>query len=1221
MVVQEKGETLFMEKKTASAIMLTLLLASVLTLAFNIQPVKASGTVGVKAGDWIKCTYTISGWPSGTPYPEWLKVEFLSVEGTNATIRVTMRMSDGTEQSDTMTLDVAAGGGTFQGLSGFVIPANCTTGDSIYMTGYGNVTIAGETTGTYAGASRTVVYAGFSQYGTQLTYYWDKQTGVMVEASVTSGDMSATAKATETNMWQAETTETIYIRADGSIDPSDAPIITFDNITYTLTDNITSSADGIVVERDNIVIDGAGYTVEGAGAWESRGIYLGGRGNVTIENMEVGKFYWGIKLEESSNNSIQGNNITNNWAGIGLSWSSNNFLRDNSMVGNNRNFGVYGYEYLHFVQDVDSSNTVDGKAVYYWVNVQNATVPIDAGYVALVNCTSITVQNLNLTNNIQCILLAFSENSTITGNNIINDGDGIGLHGSSNNIICGNNITANKGYGIWMRGSSNNKIVQNNLISCSRAIDIEMYVGYPDYFAASNNEIVENNIEYREWGVRLSDASNNTLRGNNITGIFYPYSTGVYLYASSFNSIIQNTIKGGQKGMELSDSFLNRIDQNIISTTNDWRYGETWGISLSGSTLNIVIQNNITQNFYGLRIAYSYPGYRNAIYHNNFVNNTYHAQALNFPDNAWDIGYPSGGNYWSDYNGSDMLSGSYQNETGGDGIGDTPYVIDENNMDNYPLMEPWFSVPPVVTYIRADGSIDPSDVPIHRNGDIYTLTEDIYGSIVVERDNVVVDGAGYTLQGTGALDSEGILLSETNNVTIKNVEIKAFYTGITISVSSNNKLYRNKVANNLYAIRVYQSSNNRVVESNVTANIFFGIWHEHSSESTISRNNITNNYWGIVLWESSNNTISGNNITDNNGYGIALSDSSNSSISENTVKNSYYGMSLWSSSYSNIYHNNFINNTWQAQVYGNSSANIWDNGYPSGGNHWSDYTSNDIYSGPYQNEAGSDGIGDTPYIIDADNQDRYPLMRPWTLMPTVYTFSIVWEEETFTVSVASNSTVSNFAFNQPNKEISFYVTGPDGTIGFSNVTIPKQLLYGEPWSVLIDGISVTPTIAENETHSILYFTYTHSTHKIQIIGTYVIAPPPPPLSVSISPLSASILVGQSVTFTSTVSGGYTLYSYQWYLNSAPVSGATSASWTFTPTTSGIYYVHLKITDSKSNTAQSETARITVSTVPVGGYSIPIQVSTKAEPIIPYIALIATLTAIFTKLRPKTKRKR
>lgn len=70
----------------------------------------------------------------------------------------------------------------------------------------------GEIIRTYAGASRTVVYASFSQYGTQLTYYWDKQTGVMVEPSTTSDSVTATAKATETNMWEAAATIAIIMR-------------------------------------------------------------------------------------------------------------------------------------------------------------------------------------------------------------------------------------------------------------------------------------------------------------------------------------------------------------------------------------------------------------------------------------------------------------------------------------------------------------------------------------------------------------------------------------------------------------------------------------------------------------------------------------------------------------------------------------------------------------------------------------------------------------------------------------------------------------------------------------------------------------------------------------------------------------------------------------------------------------------------------------------------
>jgi PKD repeat protein len=131
---------------------------------------------------------------------------------------------------------------------------------------------------------------------------------------------------------------------------------------------------------------------------------------------------------------------------------------------------------------------------------------------------------------------------------------------------------------------------------------------------------------------------------------------------------------------------------------------------------------------------------------------------------------------------------------------------------------------------------------------------------------------------------------------------------------------------------------------------------------------------------------------------------------------------------------------------------------------------------------------------------------------------------------------------------------------------------------------------------------------------------PTELSVSISPLSASILVGQSVTFTSTVSGGYTPYSYQWYLNDNPVSGATSDTWIFTPTTRGIYYVHLRVTDAKANTAQSDSARITTATVPVGGYSIPIQAPAVAKPLTPYLILTAILTIAFTTIKHKTKRK-
>lgn len=164
--------------------------------------------VGIKAGDWIKLEYTITGWPAGQPYPEWLKLEFLSVEDTSINTRATLHLSDGTEQNNTVPVDIVAGGSEAFGLSGAVIYTNLTKGDSVYMAGFGNVTIAGETTRTYAGARRRVVYASISQSipfqgEVQLSYYWDKLTGVLVGASTTYSGMTVTGKATETNMWEA----------------------------------------------------------------------------------------------------------------------------------------------------------------------------------------------------------------------------------------------------------------------------------------------------------------------------------------------------------------------------------------------------------------------------------------------------------------------------------------------------------------------------------------------------------------------------------------------------------------------------------------------------------------------------------------------------------------------------------------------------------------------------------------------------------------------------------------------------------------------------------------------------------------------------------------------------------------------------------------------------------------------------------------------------------
>lgn len=336
---------------------------------------------------------------------------------------------------------------------------------------------------------------------------------------------------------------------------------------------------------------------------------LNSSGNIIYGN-NITQNYKGLQLSSSANNTILGNSITENNRGIWIEYSPGNRLRSNVMMDNDGNFVVYGLDILDFIQDMDASNMVDGRPAYYWVNKHGTAVPSDAGYVALVNCTSIIVKNLYLTKNGQGMLIAFTTNSTITQNNIIdNHGHGIELENSFGNRIFGNHIVDNTwdGVSLW-HSSLTNKIHGNNLES--------NYFGIGFYYHCNNNDIIGNNIANNWYGISLQ-----------------------------------------------AESSYNVISANIISNS---RYDGMW----------------------------LWDSSNNFVYHNNFVNNT-RAQvgdiatvipAEPFSTNSWDVGYPYGGTYWSNYNGTDLYSGALQNQSGSDGIGDMSYTVNEKNTDMYPLM-------------------------------------------------------------------------------------------------------------------------------------------------------------------------------------------------------------------------------------------------------------------------------------------------------------------------------------------------------------------------------------------------------------------------------------------------------------------------------------------------------------------------------------------------------
>jgi parallel beta-helix repeat protein len=235
------------------------------------------------------------------------------------------------------------------------------------------------------------------------------------------------------------------------------------------------------------------------------------------------------------------------------------------------------------------------------------------GFLALVGCTNITVQNMELTRNGQGIILAYTIDSTVKKNNITNNENGILLFGSTNNVITENSITKN-GRGIQLSKSS------------------------------TGNDITANLIEENQNGILFFDSTTNTLFSNNIT-----------------NSNI---------GLGFTSSSNNMIRGNFLIDNSQQVYDP--GVDDSSIRLSV---------------------------------------------NYWDLDYPIGGNYWSDYSGFDLNSGADQDQEGNDDIGDIPHIINDANKDNYPKM--LYGNPFVISIVSPENkTYDTSSVSI-----TFVLTE------------------------------------------------------------------------------------------------------------------------------------------------------------------------------------------------------------------------------------------------------------------------------------------------------------------------------------------------------------------------------------------------------------------------------------------------------------------------------------------------------------------
>lgn len=406
----------------------------------------------------------------------------------------------------------------------------------------------------------------------------------------------------------------------------------------------------------------------------------------------------------------------------------------------------------------------------------------------------------------------------------------------------------------------------------------------------------------------------------------------VYIVGQNKDSTIIDAV-GGQAGVHLAADLVAIRGFTIRNSSGSGIY--------VGSSYNTVLRNNIIGNYYGVHVA-SPEG--NRIYHNNFVGNQENARDDFL--STWDDGYPSGGNYWDDYSGSDLYWGPNQDVPGSDGIGDTIYVISGgSSQDRYPLMSPWTDSLPIPSRdtVYVDDDFDESTP-----GWGWVRFDKIQDAL----DTVASDGVVYVANGTYY---ENIRMDKTMDLIGENRDSTIIDGGGSGDVVVFNRIHGTNLSgftirNGVYGVHLgYDTFDNAVLDNIVTDNQEVGIFLDFSTSTAVSGNVITNtDYYGIHLQAAQGNVMSGNTLRANQ-IGI---------------------YSYVSSNDNQVYHNDFIDNDQNACDHGD---NIWDNGYPSGGNYWSNF--DQAGEGAYDNDG--DGIIDTPYDVPCGGkQDRYPLMDP-----------------------------------------------------------------------------------------------------------------------------------------------------------------------------------------------------------------------------------------------------
>lgn len=335
-------------------------------------------------------------------------------------------------------------------------------------------------------------------------------------------------------------------------------------------------------------------------------------------------------------------------------------------------------------------------------------------------------------------------------------------------------------------------------------------------------------------------------------------------------------------------------------------------------------------------------------------------------------------------------------------------------------------------------------------------------STLVANNTVSDNNYGITISGVNASTlvannvsanvEIGIRISDSSNVSVKGNSVSGGTFGIAMMGSADNSVTNNNVKLCRYGIYLFGSVDNVLSANEVSECSDFGIWLSRSNQNSVMNNDVFFNKFGIYVTNSSiSNAVEENILWDNYQYGLRIDDSESNMICGNTLSENFLNpILIFYSNNNTLFHNNFYsrNQALNISIYSTNCFSM--NGE---GNYWNDYSGTDD---------NHDAIGDSPYVINASNTDEYPLMGAFSSF-------IVNADKSYRISTISNSTISQFWFNETVKMLQFDATNLD-TEGFCRIVIPEQLI-NLPYTVLANEVEINATSISNTTHASLYFAY------------------------------------------------------------------------------------------------------------------------------------------------------